>query len=72
MNPLVLSAQHAAYCWYLTQHSAYEDFGAARRFARTQWTAFLPFAHEGWGKLLRRVVKARNRRPRLLKQTVSA
>src|SRR5207244_2812762 len=53
MNPKQLSAQFAAYVWYLNQKQ--ESVTAqpeAVRFARENWTAFLPCAHEGLGRLL--------------------
>ena len=60
MNPLVLSAKHAAYTWYLNKNeSGRKDFENARRFAQAQWDAFLPVADAGWGRLLRRIAKGR-------------
>jgi hypothetical protein len=62
MNPLVLSAQHAAYTWYLNEHpGAGEDYNQARRFARNEWTTFLSVANEGWGRLLLRVANGRQK-----------
>jgi hypothetical protein len=73
MNPLIVSAQHAAYAWYLNNPtSPGKDFEDARRFARTRWTTFLPVANEGWGRLLLRVANGRQskgaRHQRLMKQ----
>ncbi|HZT79006.1 MAG TPA: hypothetical protein VFA26_02190 [Gemmataceae bacterium] len=57
MNPLKMSAQFAAYVWHAEarQGSATPDESA--RFARENWVAFLPCAHEGWGRLLIRIAK---------------
>jgi hypothetical protein len=65
MNPLTVSAQFAAYAWYLETNRGTATHAAAVRFARESWGAFLPCAHKGWGRLLVRVARlqpARGRR----------
>jgi hypothetical protein len=60
MNPWKVSAQFAAFVWFnarKTKGTASPQ--EAARFARDNWVAFLPYAHEGYGKLLIRVAKTR-------------
>ena len=59
MNPLKLSAQFAAYVWYTEVRQATRAHDEALRFAEQNWPTFLLAAHEGWGKLLRRVARPR-------------
>ncbi len=63
MTPLQMSAQFAAYIWF---HNQEQNLGAtnedAHRFARQNWERFLPSAHEGFGRLLVRLTKDRERR----------
>jgi hypothetical protein len=53
MNPLEAAARFAAFVWYTEAaapgRAALEE---ARLFARQNWKAFLPAAHEGLGRLL--------------------
>jgi hypothetical protein len=58
MHPLEVSAQFAAFVWFCDRNQG-ADKAQAVRFARENWLAFLPQAHEGWGKLLLRVAKVR-------------
>jgi hypothetical protein len=58
MHALKVSAQFAAFVWY-REVRAGGSKAEAMRFARDNWVAFLPAAHEGWGKLLIRVAKVR-------------
>jgi hypothetical protein len=56
MDPREVSAQFAAYTWYRERRAGRppaeeEDV----RFARENWDAFLPCAHEGLGRLLLRL-----------------
>lgn len=62
MNPLVMSAQFAAYTWFEgCTPGKPED---AVRFAKRNWHSFLGCAHEGMGRLLIRLAKdERGRRP---------
>jgi hypothetical protein len=59
MHALKVSAQFAAFVWYREVRSTTASRAEAMRFARDNWVAFLPAAHEGWGKLLIRVAKLR-------------
>lgn len=62
MDPITVSAQFAAYTWF-------EGFNAgrpaaeqeARQFARRNWRAFVPSAHEGLGRLLLQIAGAKER-----------
>jgi hypothetical protein len=58
MDPCKVSAQFAAYLWF-TGHKAGGSAAGdqAVRFARDNWVAFLPCAHEGIGRLLIRVAE---------------
>jgi hypothetical protein len=61
MKPLEVAARFAAFTWY-TGHSQVRRptlQAEASRFAKANWRIFLPVAHEGWGRLLLRVAKAR-------------
>src|SRR5438105_3767805 len=56
MSPKKVSAQFAAYVWFLNQDlGIQDDQEEAQRFARQNWTTFLPAAHEGLGKLLLKI-----------------
>lgn len=70
MSPRKLSAQFAAYHWYiemaglarapreLTASAAREAVvlrKQASRFARQHWSSFLPVADPGWGRLLLKI-----------------
>jgi hypothetical protein len=59
MNPKKLSAQFAAYVWYAEVREGAATHDEAARFARKNWEAFLPSAHEGLGRLLLRVARPR-------------
>jgi hypothetical protein len=64
MNAATLAAQFAAYAWYEDCGPGKQSSSEAARFARANWTLFLPVAHEGWGRLLLRIAKARPTRRR--------
>jgi hypothetical protein len=64
MDPVKLSAQFAAYVWYTSmknRSAAVEQ--QAVWFADTNWSAFLPCAHEGLGRLLSTIAAERLRHP---------
>jgi hypothetical protein len=61
MNPLKVSAQFAAYVWYSEARQGRAAHDESARFARDNWAAFLPAAHEGLGRLLIRVGQPRRR-----------
>jgi hypothetical protein len=53
MNPWKVSAQFAAFVWYLERKTKEEPTqDEAVRFAKDNWIAFLPSANEGIGRLL--------------------
>lgn len=56
MDPVQVSARFAAYVWAC---EAGQARGPASRFACQNWSAFLPVAHEGLGRLLIRVAAPR-------------
>ena len=62
MSPLQMSAQFAAYLWFIRQP---ENEGrspeAAYEFARRHWERFLGAAHEGFGRLLMKVAQPRKK-----------
>jgi hypothetical protein len=73
MNARQMAAQFAAYTWYEENRTTKPARKEAARFAKENWNAFLPVAHEGWGKLLVRIAKQRaTRRSRLSGQLVLA
>ena len=57
MNALKVSAQFAAFVWYSEVKKGTASRPEAARFARENWVAFLPSAHEGLGRLLIRVAR---------------
>ena len=62
MNPWKVSAQFAAYMWFTKkQGGAPGQAEEARRFARENWVAFLPYADEGVGRLLIAVARPRRK-----------
>lgn len=77
MSPLQISAQFAAFLWYTNQP---ENVGKAaidaHQFARLNWERFLPNAHEGLGKLLRRITtpprELRSRKPTARRRSAHA
>ena len=59
MDARMVAAKFAAYAWYEENRAGQHSRKEAARFAEENWTTFLPVAHEGLGKLLMRVAKAR-------------
>jgi hypothetical protein len=60
MDPLKVSAQFAAFVWASHGNSEKESArNGASRFARKNWAAFLPLAHEGLGRLLLKILAAK-------------
>jgi hypothetical protein len=53
MNPWKMSAQFAAYMWFI-KHGGRSPAAAedARKFAKNNWVAFIPCADKGVGRLL--------------------
>jgi len=63
MDARTAAARFAAFTWYQDIRADQASPTEAARFARQNWTAFLPVADEGWGKLLLRLAsKGKNRR----------
>jgi len=59
MNPWKVSAQFAAFVWYSNRKSEQKTTVAeAAQFAKDNWIAFLPYAHEGYGRLLIRIARS--------------
>lgn len=64
MNPLTLSAQFAAYTWFVECHGGKAiTQEEATKFARENWHAFLEHAHEGLGRLLMRIGRLESSKP---------
>jgi hypothetical protein len=58
MNPWKVSAQFAAFVWYSNRKTEEKATAAeAAQFAKENWIAFLPYAHEGYGRLLIRIAR---------------
>jgi hypothetical protein len=63
MNPWKVSAQFAAFVWYSNRHKDKQVTNTeAAQFAKDNWIAFLPYAHEGYGKLLIQIARPRSSR----------
>jgi hypothetical protein len=54
MDPLMISAQFAAYTWFAECHADRSN-SEAMHFARKNWPSFLELAPEGLGQLLIRI-----------------
>ena len=64
MNPWKVSAQFAAYMWFTKKQGGSQcQSGEARRFAKENWVAFLPYADECVGRLLIAVARPRRKLP---------
>jgi hypothetical protein len=63
MNPWKVSAQFAAFIWYTNRETERKATAAeAAQFARDNWIAFLPYAHEGYGRLLIKISRSRGKK----------
>ncbi len=75
MSPLQVAAKFAAHVWYTNNRQGPRSVvqAEARRFARKNWQAFLPIAHEGLGRLLIEVGKhsAKARAKRISKRRLA-
>ncbi len=73
MNPWKVSAQFAAFVWYTNRTTEHKVTAAeAAKFAKENWIAFLPYAHEGAGRLLIQIAKPRPAsRGKLLKSSAA-
>ena len=69
MDARNVAAQFAAHVWYAEVKKGEASQKDISRFSRENWKAFLPLAHEGWGRLLIRVTAHRHGgKRRLLKR----
>ena len=59
MDPKKVSAEFAAYAWYTETKKGTATQADALQFAEENWRRFLPYAHEGWGRLLIRLSEGR-------------
>jgi hypothetical protein len=64
VNPWKVSAQFVAFMWFLESAEKSATPAEAARFAQSNWVAFLPYAHEGYGNLLIQVAKLSRRAKR--------
>jgi hypothetical protein len=63
MDPVKVSAQFAAFVWASGSNPEIEPAQErAVLFARKNWNAFLPLAHEGLGRLLLKIAAAPEKR----------
>jgi hypothetical protein len=62
-NPWKVSAQFAAFVWYSNRQTDKKATVAeAAQFAKENWVAFLPYAHEGYGRLLIKLAQPKIRK----------
>ena len=52
------------HAWYEESRAGQQSPVEAARFARENWTAFLPVTHEGWGRLLIKIAAGRSSKRR--------
>jgi hypothetical protein len=71
MDARRVAAQFAAFTWYEENRVGKRSRKEAARFAKENWTAFLPVADEGWGTLLIRVISQRAKRHRIRRRRQS-
>ena len=64
MDARKVAAQFAAYAWYEESRAGRQSRNEAARFAEENWTAFLPVAQEGLGRLIMRIAAPRAKRLR--------
>jgi hypothetical protein len=64
MDARKVAAKFAAYAWY-EESRASSSRNEAARFAKQNWSAFLPVADQGWGRLLIRIATHREKSRRL-------
>jgi hypothetical protein len=66
MDSTTISARFAAYTWYIEAARGKDvSRGEAARFVDANWRHFLGHAHDGLGRLLRRITRRRApKRPR--------
>jgi hypothetical protein len=64
MNARQAAAQFAARTWYEEVRAGRQTPDEAARFAEGNWSAFLPVAAEGWGRLLLKMGRTQRRKRR--------
>jgi hypothetical protein len=64
MDARKVAAQFVAYVWYEEIRDGRLCPNEAARFAEENWSAFLPVAHKGLGKLLVRIASVQIKRRR--------
>jgi hypothetical protein len=65
MDARKVAAQFAAHTWYEEIRDGRLRPHEATRFVEENWTAFLPLAHKGLGKLLIRIASVQIKRRRV-------
>ena len=65
MDARKIAAEFAAYAWYEESRASNSSRNEAARFAKKNWSAFLPVADQGWGRLLIRIASHREKSQRL-------
>jgi hypothetical protein len=55
MSPHKVSAEFAAFTWFVNTSADKVSTAQALQFARKNWASFLPCAHAGLGRLLLRL-----------------
>ena len=70
MNSRKVAAQFAAYAWYEESRAGHNlSPNEATRFAKENWSAFLPVVQKGLGRLLIRIAWVRAKRQRMQKRS---
>src|SRR5262245_42127225 len=65
MDPLKAAARFAAFVWFVRRReNSAGNSAEAQHFARENWVAFLPLAHEGLGRLLVKIASPRGMKRR--------
>jgi hypothetical protein len=57
MSPFKVSAEFAAYTWFVNTSARKVSTRQALQFAHKNWASFLPCAHHGLGRLLLRIAE---------------
>ena len=69
MDARKVAAQFAAYAWYEESRASQQSRNEAANFAEENWTAFLPVAPEGLGRLLMQIASPRAKRQKMRKRS---
>jgi hypothetical protein len=57
MSPFKVSAEFAAFTWFVNTRAGNVSTEQALQFAQKNWASFLPCAHNGLGRLLVRLAR---------------